>query len=266
MTQAAEFALVTGASAGIGRAIARELAGRGTPLVLSARRADRLELLAEELGGQVRCEVLPADLADPAAPARMVAMLAERGLHVSTLVNNAGYGLPGAFHGADWNAHAAFLQVMVTSVCELTHRLLPAMQARGRGAVLNVASLAGHVPGSAGHTLYAASKAFMIKFSQSLALENASRGIRVCALCPGFTYSEFHDITGTREQVSRMPDWMWMDADTVARDGLDALERGEVVYVPGRANRAIKAVMSLLPDKLALRLVQKRSKDFRRLD
>lgn len=260
-----EYALVTGASAGIGRALARELALRGTPLVLSARRADRLQLLADELRSQVPCEVLPADLADPAAPARMVATLAARGLQVSTLVNNAGYGLPGSFHGSDWPAHAAFLQVMVTSVCELTHRLLPGMQERGRGAVMNVASLAGHIPGSAGHTLYAASKAFLIKFSQSLALENASRGVRVCALCPGFTYSEFHDLTGTREQVSKMPDWMWMDAETVAREGLDALERGEVVFVPGRANRVIKALTSLLPDKLALRLVQKRSRDFRKL-
>jgi uncharacterized protein len=261
-----EYALVTGASAGIGAALARELAARGMPLVLSARRADRLQALAAELSPQVPCVVLPADLADPAAAARLVAAIDERGLPIGMLVNNAGYGVPGAFLSSDWSAHAAFLQVMVTSVCELSHRLLPAMQTRGRGAVLNVASLAGHVPGSAGHTLYAAAKAFMIKFSQSLALENNSHGIRVCALCPGFTYSEFHDITGTRAQVSKMPDWMWMRADDVAREGLDALDRGEVVHVPGRANRVIKTLMKLLPDRLALRMVQKRSRDFRKVD
>ncbi len=260
-----DFALVTGASAGIGTALARELARRGQPLVLTARRRDRLQALADELSASVRCEVLTADLADPAAPAVLAAELAERGLQVGTLVNNAGYGLPGAFHASDWQAHAAFLQVMVGAVCELTHHLLPAMRERGRGEVLNVASLAGHVPGSAGHTLYAASKAFMIKFSQSLALENADSGVRVSALCPGFTYSEFHDVTGTREQVSRMPSWMWMDADTVARQGIDALERGEVVHVPGRTNRIIKTLVKMLPDRTALRLVQKRSKDFRKL-
>lgn len=264
-TVRSDFALVTGASAGIGAAIARELARRGQPLVLTARRADRLQALADELSVSVRCETVSADLADPEAPQQVVETLAGRGLAIGTLVNNAGYGLPGAFHASDWSAHADFLQVMVTAPCELAHRLLPGMHQRGRGEVLNVASLAGHVPGSAGHTLYAASKAFMIKLSQSLALENADRGIRVCALCPGFTFSEFHDVTGTREQVSKMPRWMWMDADSVAREGIDALERGEVVHVTGRANRAIKSLIKLLPDRLALSIVQKRSKDFRKL-
>ena len=262
---APDYALVTGASAGIGAALARELARRGQPLVLLARRAERLESLAAELRPLVACEVIAADLADRAAPAAVIGELERRGLAVGTLVNNAGYGLPGAFHASDWAAHAAFLQVMVGAVCELSHGLLPGMRARRRGAILNVASLAGHVPGSAGHTLYAAAKAFMIRFSQSLALENADAGVRVCALCPGFTYSEFHDITGTRAQVSRMPRWMWMQAEEVAREGLDALERGEVVHVPGRANRAIKALAKLMPDRMALRLVQKRSKDFRKL-
>jgi short-subunit dehydrogenase len=259
------FALVTGASSGIGAALAREYARRGHDLILSARRRDKLEALARELGAGVRCEVLAADLADPAAPAALQAETERRGWAVDVLVNNAGYGLPGTFLAQPWDEHARFLQVMVTAVCELSHRFLPAMQQRGRGAILNVASLAGHVPGSAGHTLYAASKAFMIKFSQSLALENAGRGVQVCALCPGFTLSEFHDVTGTREQVSKMPRWMWMDAASVAREGIDALERGEVVHVTGRANRAIKTLTALMPDRWALGLVQRRSKDFRKL-
>jgi short-subunit dehydrogenase len=260
------YTLITGASAGIGAALAREYARRGRPLVLLARRRERLESLAAELRHQVPVEILTADLADPAAPARIVEELGARDLAIEGLVNNAGYGLPGAYHVQDWEAHARFLQVMVTAVCELSWRLLPPMQARGRGEILNIASLAGHVPGSAGHTLYAASKAFMIKFSESLALENAERGIRVCALCPGFTYSEFHDITGTRAQVSKMPKWMWMSAEDVAREGLDALAAGKAVHVTGRANRLIKAVTQMLPDRLALRLVQKRSRDFRSLD
>lgn len=263
-SESGDFVLITGASSGIGAALARAWAGRGRNLVLSARRGDRLEQLAAELGAQVRCETLVADLADPAAPAQMVAELARRGLEVDILVNNAGYGLPGSYLDPDWAAQQRFLQVMVTAVCELSHRLLGPMQARGRGGILNVASLAGLVPGSAGHTLYAASKAFMVRFSQSLALENRDRGVKVCALCPGFTYSEFHDVTGTREQVSRLPRWMWMDADAVARYGIDALEAGRIVAVPGRGNRMIRRVFELLPDRWALGLMQRRSRDFRK--
>ncbi len=264
-SSASGHALVTGASAGIGAAIAREYARRGRALVLTARRVDRLESLAAELRKQVDCVVLPADLEDPQAPAELESELRRRGIEIGILVNNAGYGVPGAFLTPSWEQHRKFLQIMVTAVCELSYRLLPAMQARGNGGILNVASLAGHVPGSAGHTLYAASKAFMIKFSQSLALENASRGVQVCALCPGFTYSEFHDVTGTRAQMKKMPKWMWMDADSVAVQGIDALERGDVVYVPGRVNRAIKAITQLLPDRMSLAMIQRRSKDFRKL-
>lgn len=266
MTQSAVpgYCLVTGASSGIGAALARAYARKGRSLVLTARRRDKLEALAGELSGQVRCEVIAADLANPDAPRALHAETQRRGLDVEILVNNAGYGLPGSFTSQTWNEHARFLQVMVTAVCELSHLYLPAMQAAGRGAILNVASLAGHVPGSAGHTLYAASKAFMIRFSESLALENMERGVRVSALCPGFTWSEFHDVTGTRAQVSKMPRWMWMDADRVAQEGITALERGDVVHVTGGANRAIKTLMQLMPDRWALRLVQKRSKDFRK--
>jgi short-subunit dehydrogenase len=131
------YVLITGASAGIGEALAREYARRGRPLVLLARRSERLQSLAGELRAQVPVEILTADLADPAAPADIVSTLVERGLTVAGLVNNAGYGLPGAYHVSDWAAHARFLQVMVTAVCELTWRLLPDMRARGRGEILN---------------------------------------------------------------------------------------------------------------------------------
>ena len=263
-TGSAPVALVTGASSGIGEAFARAYAARGVPLVLTARRGERLQQLCDALSAQVPCHWLAADLADPAAPAQLCAALAERGLAVGTLVNNAGYGVPGKFEAPDWAEHARFLQVMVSAVCELTWRLLPRMQAARHGRIINVASLAGLVPGSAGHTLYAASKAFMIRFSESLALENRDRGVHVTALCPGFTLSEFHDVTGTRAQVSRMPKWMWMDAAEVAEAGIAAVERGDVVHVPGRANRLIRALTKHLPDRTALALVQRRSRDFRK--
>jgi len=262
------WALVTGASAGIGAAFARELASRGCPLVLTARREDRLATLAAEIAQHhgVDVECIAADLADPCAPEKLCAEIARRGIAIDTLVNNAGYGLPGSFVSQPWVKHAEFVQVMITAPCELAHRLLPGMQQRGHGRIVNIASLAGLVPGSAGHTLYGASKAFLIKFSQSLALENVRHGVNVCAVCPGFTYSEFHDVTGTRGVVSKMPNWMWLRAEEVARRGLDAAERGEVVYVTGRVNRAIKTLFKLLPDRFALRAIQKRSRNFRAQD
>jgi short-subunit dehydrogenase len=267
-TQSSRWALVTGASAGIGAAFARELGSRGSSLVLTARREDRLQALAAELLQRyhVRVECIAADLADPAAPQKLCAEIERRGIAIDTLINNAGYGLPGSFVSQPWPRHAEFIQVMMTAPCELAHLLLPGMQARGFGRIVNVASLAGLVPGSAGHTLYGASKAFLIKFSQSLALENVRHGVNVCAVCPGFTYSEFHDVTGTRGVVSKMPNWMWLTAEEVARRGMDAVERGEIVYVTGRINRAIKTLFKLLPDRFALGVIQKRAKNFRNQD
>ena len=122
---------------------------------------------------------------------------------------------------------------MVVAVSELTHRLLPGMIERKWGRIVNVASLAGLLPGVAGHTLYAASKAFVISFSESLALETAAHGINVTASCPGFTLSEFHDVSGTRDQVNKLPAFMWLDAEQVARESVDAVMAGVRVYVPG---------------------------------
>jgi short-subunit dehydrogenase len=262
----AGHALITGASSGIGAAIAREYARRGKPLILTARREDRLNALADELGARVPCTVIVADLADPSVPTALFAEIEALDLWVDTLVNNAGYGVTGHFLAQPWSTHADFLQVMVTAPCELAHLFLSGMQERRHGRIINVASLAGLVPGSAGHTLYGASKAFLIKFSQSLALENTALGVHVCALCPGFTYSEFHDVTGTRGMVSKMPKRMWMRSEDVARIGVDAVERGEIVCIPGRLNRSIKSLFKLMPDRFALRTMQKRSKNFRRQD
>jgi short-subunit dehydrogenase len=266
--ETARWALVTGASAGIGAAFARELASRGASLVLTARRADRIQALGTELAAAhgIRTECIAADLADPAAPTMLCDEMQRRGIAIDILVNNAGYGVTGHFQAQPWSTHADFIQVMVAAPCELVHKLLPAMQQRGFGRVVNIASLAGMIPGTAGHTLYAASKAFLIKFSQSLALENRGRGVNVCAVCPGFTYSEFHDVTGSRQIVSKMPKWMWMSAADVAREGMNAVERGDIVRVTGRANRAIKTLLKLLPDRFASRMMQERSKTFRKQD
>ncbi|MBB5206744.1 SDR family NAD(P)-dependent oxidoreductase [Chiayiivirga flava] len=250
-------ALVTGASSGIGAAIAREYARRGTPLILTARREDRLDALADQLRGSVDCVVIPADLARPDAPLHLFERVRERGLQVGTLVNNAGYGVPGSFLASDWTVHAQFLQVMIGAITELTWRFLPGLRACGAGRILNVASFAGLSPGSRGQTLYAGAKSYLIKFSESLALENAAAGVRVCALCPGFTYSEFHDVTGTRGLVSQLPKWMWLDTDEVARQGVDGADAGRAIVVPGLGYKVLRQVIKHLPDAAARRLMAK---------
>jgi short-subunit dehydrogenase len=263
--QARPWALVTGASAGIGAEFARQLAARGYALVLTARRADRLDALAAELASRhgTPTHTVAIDLADPDAPAALHARTEAAGITIEMLVNNAGYGLPGQLVSQPWQAHRDFIEVMVTAPVALAWRYLPAMRERRRGHIINVASLAGLVPGSAGHTLYGASKAWLIKFSQSLALEGAPHGVRVSALCPGFTYSEFHDVNGARAIVSKMPRYMWMDAAPVVTAGIEAVLRGDVVCVPGRVNRFIKLLMKHLPDRMALAMTAKRSKEFR---
>jgi short-subunit dehydrogenase len=259
-------ALITGASAGIGAAFARALAARGLDLILTARRTDRLEALAADLRNRhgVAVTVLTSDLAAPDAAAHLVEAIAARGLQVDWLVNNAGYGVPGAFDGNPWPVHADFLRVLMEAPTELAWRLLPGMRTRGYGRILNIASLAGHVPGTAGHTLYAASKAYMIKFSQSLAMENADAGVHVCALCPGFTRSEFHDVTGTRPMMDKLPAYLWQTAEAVVEEGIAAVEKGAPVHVTGWLNRAIKTVVTLLPDWLALILASREAKRYRR--
>jgi len=237
------WALVTGASAGIGREFCRQLAARGYGLVLVARREERLRDLARELEERhgVESRVIAADLGEPGAPAALARRLKDDGLDVEFLVNNAGYGVPGKLVDVAWDTHETFLQVMVTAVCDLTWRLMPGMLERRRGFIINVASVAGLTPGTAGHTLYGASKAFLVKFSESLAREGAPAGVRVSALCPGFTYSEFHDVTGTRDRVSQLPGWMWLEAEEVVAYGIDAVqrERPRVVAVPGGVYRFI---------------------------
>ena len=260
-------ALVTGASAGIGAAFADVLAEAGYGLILTARRADRLEAVAARLRERhgVPVAVLVADLADPGAPAVLVEAIAAAGLTVDVLVNNAGYGVPGRYAATEWMRQRDFLQVLVTAVAELTHRLLPGMIERRFGRVLNIASLAALVPAAPGHTLYAASKAFLVKFSESLAGECRADGVHVTAVCPGFTYSEFHDVTGTRAQVSAMPRWMWSDALDVAREGLAAVTAGRPVVVTGRVNRAIAFGVKHLPAFIADAAVHRSARNFRKL-
>jgi short-subunit dehydrogenase len=246
-------ALVTGASSGIGKAFAELLAKEGYSVVLTARRADRLEALAAELTQKyhVATHTIVADLAQPHASEQIATELASRQLHIDLLVNNAGYGVPGSYVNVAWTDHAKFMQVMVTAVLDLTYRLLPGMVERGWGRIINIASVAGMVPAPAGHTLYGASKAFVIKFSEALAAENGPKGVNVTAVCPGFTLSEFHDVTGTRDKMNSVPGLLWLKADAVAREGYDAVMKGHSVVVNGGIYRFLVWLNGALPRSLS---------------
>jgi short-subunit dehydrogenase len=261
MSQQNLTALVTGASAGIGKAFADVFARYGFNLVLTARREERLREVAQELSARHKIEatVIAADLADPLAPEALVADIHRRGLKVDALINNAGYGVPGAYATTAWRDQRDFIQVLTTAPCALTHLVLPGMIERKQGYIVNIASLAGFMPGTAGSALYGASKSFMIQFSRSLNMELQAHKVHVTAVCPGFTYSEFHDVMGVRGQVSRMPKFFWMTAEAVAEEGYAAVMKNKPVHVNGAVNKSIAALVKYLPDGTAFSIMKARS-------
>jgi hypothetical protein len=259
-------ALITGASSGIGEAFAEVFAAHGFDLVITARREDRLRDVAARLEQRYRIRVLVivADHSLRDTPVRLCSEIASRGLTIDALVNNAGYGVPGTYVASPWERHDAMLQVMVTGLVELTHRLLPGMIERGYGRIINVASVAGLVPAPAGHTLYGAAKALVIKFSEALSHEVRKHNVHVTALCPGFTVSEFHDVTGTRDQMNNMPAWLWLDAPTVAREGFEAVMAGTPIYVNGRVYRAIVLLVRYVPQRIVKAVGRRLGRSYRK--
>ena len=245
-------AMVTGATAGIGAEFARQLAARGHDLVLVARDTARLESAATQLRTYgVRVEVLPADLASDEGCARVEWRCGEG---VDLLVNNAGLGTKGAFHEVPREDEEHQLRLNVRAVLRLAHAALPPMVDRGSGAIVNVSSVAGFAPGTRGAT-YSASKAWVTNFSESLHLQYAARGVRVLALCPGFTRTEFH--ARAEMDVSGIPDRMWLDADDVVRAGLADLAAGRSVSVPGGQYRLIVAASRLVPTSVRAAVVRR---------
>jgi short-subunit dehydrogenase len=242
--------LVTGASAGLGEAFARAYAARGRDLALVARRTDRLEALAAELKAQhgVASLVVPADLSVLDAHKPILERISAEGRWVQTLVNNAGFGVPQDYTDVPWERQRDFLMTLVMSACGLAYGTIPEMIARRSGAILNVASMAGLSPGGAGHTLYPAAKSFAIKFSQSLASELNDKGIRVTAVCPGFTLTEFNQAAGTQHLMDKAPRHFWQTAEEVVAITLKANDAGRIVVVPGLHNKLTAAMMRYLPD------------------
>lgn len=230
--------LVTGASAGIGAEIARRFAQRGYDLVLVARTREKLETLAVELrrDHDRQVEVLPADLARPEAPARLFDGVRRRGLDIGVLVNNAGVLEMGGFDAIDDARHLELIDLNVRALTGLTHRFLGPMLAAGRGRILNVASIAAFQPLPSLAT-YAATKAFVLSLTESLAEELKGRGVTATALCPGITDTQmFGAIKSTRRITRKLPRAFVSDVGTVAEEGVRACLAGEVVCVPGLLN------------------------------
>lgn len=249
-------ALITGASAGIGKAYAQLLAREGYRLILVARREDRLHELAEELSQQcgTQTQVIPADLSQPDAVEILVDEIERRGWQVDYLVNNAGLSNAGAFADHSWETLGGEIQVMVTAVTELAHRVLPGMKARGWGRIVNVSSVAAFAP-TGRSMLYTGIKSYVLHMSQALDMELKPSGIHVTALCPGFTRTEFHDVMGTRDQATKnLPGPLWSTSEAVARAGHVAVMRGDPVCIPGWINKAIAASARRMPLWLGYRL------------
>jgi uncharacterized protein len=242
------IALITGASAGLGTDFARQLSATGARLVLVARRKERLDALAAELGN---ARAVAIDLAEPGAAERLLADVAAHGEHVDCLVNNAGFGLAGNFAALDGARQRSMIDLNCGLLTELTHGVLPGMRARRRGGILNVASTAAFQPGP-GMAVYFATKAFVLSFTEALHEEVLRDGLHVSALCPGPTATEFGDVAGFGTNGAFKT--IAADSESVVRAGLAGLDRNQAVVVPGAFNKVGAQGHRLLP-RSALRKI-----------
>jgi short-subunit dehydrogenase len=250
-------ALVTGASSGIGRELAMLLAEDRQDLVLVARNKKKLDELARDLAAAfgITTRVLARDLAKPATPGKIAAELAEAGVEIETLVNNAGFGVYGSFVETDPAQDLEEIQVNIAAVTHLTGLFLPAMVARRRGRILNVASTAAFQPGPL-MAVYYASKAYVLSFSEALANELSGSGVTVTALCPGPTETEFQKRAGL-EGTRLFAGPLVSDARSMARAGYEAMKRGKTVVIPGLTNKILAQSIRFTPRRLVTAVARK---------
>ena len=244
------WALITGASSGIGAEFARRLASRGMHLVLTARRKELLEKLAEELHTRhgTKTEIIAGDLTDAAEPQRLCEAIAAKGIAIELLVNNAGFGWVGTIQETEQPRMRDLVQLNIAAMTELTYRLLPAMLERGHGGIINVSSVAAFQP-VAYMPAYSASKAFVLHFSEALWAESRDRGVTVTALCPGTTQTDFFD-------VANVPGWLkkhrYSTPEDVVKGAIKALERGKQFVIPGWKNWLITFGVRLARRKMVV--------------
>jgi uncharacterized protein len=259
MSTGRPLALITGASSGIGAEFARQIRARGYDLVLVARRADRLQQVSAETGG---AEILVADLATGEGMAAAEARIAAAG-NLELLVNNAGFGARGYFHEQEVDVSDRMHRLHVLATMRLTHAALRGMMARARGGVINVSSVAAFIA-SPGAVSYHATKAWMNEFTEAVYLElrRLRSPVKIQALCPGFTYSEFHDVLGADRGA--VPKGWWLATDFVVREALRGLDRGDLIVIPAARYRALSAILRHAPRWLRHRIVSRAATHLRR--
>ena len=244
-------ALVTGASSGIGEAVANKLGKAGVGMVLVARRKDRMDAIASRYAN---VEVLVADLTTSSGLSAVLERLGSTSLpNIELVVNNAGFGTSGPFADADPERLSREISLNINALTRISHEAVRIMRPRGRGYLLNVSSIASFQPGP-DLAVYAATKAFVTSLTEALHEELRGSGIRVTALCPGLTHTEFQSISNTSGLESNFPEFAWMSADDVARDGLRAVAAGKAICVPGVVNKSLATVSTFTPRGLARRI------------
>ena len=256
MSEKGKTAIITGASAGIGKSFAEVFFKNGFNLILTARRSDRLDSIRANLiesSRNQKIDIFPADLCDKDAPRQIFNFCKEQNIHIDALVNNAGYGIPKAFENIKWDEHSDFLQVMVTSVTELTYIFLPGMIEKQYGRIINVASLAPYIPPADRGGLYSPVKIYQIKLSEGIHYEYMDQNIYCTAVCPGLTRSEFH-IAADMPEVANTPDFLWMTSEKVAEQGYNAVMNGKNLVINGRLNKFFALISKILPKILTKKI------------
>jgi len=240
--------LVTGASSGIGQAMAAVFAANGFNLVVTARRISSLDELADKLAREygARVEVIALDLTTDGAALSLCTEIEARNLEVDAIAHCAGFGLPGGFLSSEWPAQSALLTLHASVPAELTYRLLPGMIDRKYGRIIYVSSIAGLVDSGAG-TIYGGAKAFVVSFARSLSREVRKNGVHVTCICPGLTRTDFHDLPALKQSVRGMPDWLWTDPSRVAQQAFDAVMQGRTLLINGWINQVQVAMLRYVP-------------------
>ncbi len=256
MKNSRKLALITGASSGIGEAFARLAVQNGYDVALVARREERLRALAEQLAG-VQSHVWPVDLCSDNAHDHLAARISETGRTVDILINNAGYSIPPAFANSTLSDQRRYLELSVNGPVALAHYCLGGMLEKGWGRIINVSSITAFSTGGKGHTLYPASKSFIVKFSQSLNAEVSEKGVHVTAVCPGFVDTEFQKANNMADKMASTPKFLMQSAQEVAEEAWRRNEYGVEVVVPGILPKIAAALMKLIPEQITTPLTRR---------
>ena len=243
------YALVTGASSGIGLEISNELAKQGFNLIITARREDKLRNEAEKIQRKynVAVDFISSDLSDIDAPNKIFNFCEQKNYQVDILVNNAGYGIKTSFHETSMEDEEKFIRVLGTSVIALSKAFLPKMMERNFGKIMIVSSVAAFAPPSTIQALYGPIKTFMNRFSDSLNINYNNHGITSTAVCPGFTHTEFHTASGVQDEMDRVPGFLKFSAKQIAYEGVRATLKGKPICVPTRTYRTLVFLLKLMP-------------------